>query len=71
MVDSDSEKFKKVPVRVKDSKKPVSDVMSLMGTLSKKAIKGQRIDQIIKKEEAAVAQAVAEKYRLTSNFKYS
>ena len=39
------------------------DIMELSGSLSDRAIKNKSIDEIIKIEEDAVAEAVAEQYR--------
>ncbi len=42
---------------------PEVDIMSLAGSLHKYAFKGKTINEIIKFEEDAVAEAVADKYR--------
>lgn len=42
--------------------KPVSDILDLMGSLHKYAIKGKTIDEVIAMEEEAWGNAVVEKY---------
>lgn len=43
--------------------KPEADILSLAGIFKDKALKGKSIDEIIKLEKKAVAEAVAERYK--------
>ena len=59
------ERFRKAFIALEDSKiiiEPVSDVLSLKGTLSYKA-KKLPISQIIKEEKKALSGAIAQKYK--------
>ena len=60
------EKHKKASVREEDGKliiEPVKDFLELGGSLSHKAIKGKSIDEIMKLEDAAIAQGFVERYQ--------
>lgn len=60
------DKSKKVVVRQEGDKvimEPVRDLLELKGVFKHKAIKGKSIDEIMKLEEEAVAEAVADRYR--------
>ena len=59
------EESKKASVHTKGRKiiiEPIPNIMDLAGSLKDKAIKGKSIDEIIKLEEKASAEAAAEDY---------
>lgn len=61
------DKSKKANISIQDKKiivEPIPDFLSLAGVLHHKAIKNKSIDEIIKLEEEAVGDAVAERYRM-------
>lgn len=60
------DRHKKAVVRREGDKvivEPVRDFLELEGVFKHKAIKGKSIDEIMRLEEEAVAEAVADRYR--------
>lgn len=60
------EKHNKASVHLEENKiivKPVTDILELGGIIEDKAIKGKKIDEVIKMEEEAIGDFTAEKYR--------
>lgn len=56
------DQYQKAIVHTEDNKivvEPIPDLMSLAGTLQKKAIKNKRIDEVIKIEEKAIGQTIS------------
>lgn len=57
--------YKKALVKTEKKRivvEPISDILSLAGVLKDKAIKGKNIDEIIKLEERATSESIAEKF---------
>lgn len=59
------DKYPKALVKIKDEQiiiEPIPDFLTLAGKLHHKAIKGKNINQIMKLEEEALAEAIVKKY---------
>lgn len=59
------DQYRKASVRAMDNKivvEPIPDLMSLAGSLKEKAIKGKKIDQVIKIEEEVISKTIARDY---------
>ncbi len=59
--------YRKASVRTQDNKiivEPVPDILEMAGLLQNKAIKGKRIEEVIKLEEMVSSKIVAKKHSL-------
>ncbi len=60
------EKHNKASVHLEENKiivEPVTDILELGGIIEDKTIKGKKVDEVIKMEEEAIGDFIAEKYR--------